>query len=128
MIKKIYDRDTGNIYDVGADSKLKLVAEGVFEYDDNKKTYINVYSFEPDKTYLFKMYDGDTSFFATTIFATSDVIISTPQAELYESGSIMMVKQVNENDIQFVQMNTGELSLGLYCAYIYKIYELPISI
>ena len=127
-VKQIYDRDTGNTYQIGGGSEMKLVAEGVFEYDDNKEIYKNVYSFEPDKTYLFKMYDGDVSFFSTTIFATGDVIVSTPQAELYESGAIIMFKQVNENDIYFVETNTGESVFGLYASYIYKIYELPFTL
>lgn len=53
MIKKIYDRDTGNIYDVGADSKLKLVAEGSFEeHPEDERCVVRPYNFENNKMYV----------------------------------------------------------------------------
>jgi hypothetical protein len=67
MIKKIYDRDTGNIYDVGADSKLKLVAEGSYDIlsDSTVKNYKLNNRLEPNKCYLIEMhcygYGGMTS-------------------------------------------------------------------
>lgn len=135
MIKKIYDRDTGNIYDVGADNKLKLVAEGTYNpTSDYEGEIVLNNNLEPNKIYMVSINDN------VSTLLCSNTIIST--FGLSENTGIPTFISMIDGDTESLQ---NFLSHILYSSrnkiningdgstYVFgesipvKIYELPFS-
>lgn len=135
MIKKIYDRDTGNIYDVGADNKLKLVDRIVIENGEDSSTSINFIltnQLEIGKTYLLKLIDDAASVdhFNTFIHISSEETYNhcIGLARDYDSDSIVQVRYSYLIHDNYIISIDGFNSNNLYNNYeILEIYELPFS-
>lgn len=71
MIKKIYDRDTGNIYDVGGSNKLKLVDTAL--YNENKGEYNFTADIKLNTCYLLHCIDDNNmGIYSTCVVMTGN--------------------------------------------------------
>lgn len=142
MIKKIYDRDTGNIYDVGADNKLKLVAEGSCDVESgtsNHSFLINLNNkLEIGKSYIVKIiYDEDECFTSANIFnyyyktSNGDSNWSLWNLFDYDSDSNILgyMRYEESENYNRLYLTSDDLSgeLTLYSNCTCEVYELPFS-
>lgn len=123
MIKKIYDRDTGNIYDVGADNKLKLVAEGTLEWDDDNGCYNVNFNVKENKYYLLELHDAGDSLLTHTFCYTS-AGFSIPDTFESKWSGVWIKGYGYGNELYLYEQD--ELTEG-YVGVQYKVYELPFS-
>lgn len=127
MIKKIYDRDTGNVYDVGADDKLKLVAEGTLEKNEELGDYKpinNINELKENVQYLIKLENTDGDLMTCVgefkkKFMTSQFVYDYGYDKVY---SVFIHKDFTR--LVTYDMNSYEYAEG----YTYKIFELPFSL
>lgn len=135
QITKIKNKQTGEVYDIGGNNKLKLVAEGQFENDE---ATINGKYLEDGKMYLFCMSNSMQDLAQSVVFYVldggSEFLIHS-----YESGGDSQT--ISEILIQNREWNGSILvtikplynpnyqiqGLELYQES-FKIYELPFSL
>jgi hypothetical protein len=135
MIKKIYDRDTGNIYDVGADNKLKLVDRIVIENEADSSTCVNftlTNQLEIGKTYLLKLIDdaASSNHYNTFIHISSEETYNycIGLARDYDSDGDVTVRYYYHTTPNIAISIEGINEINLYNNYeILEIYELPFS-
>lgn len=126
MIKKIYDRETGNIYDVG-DNKLKLVAEGVLEWDEENNYYKpinNINELKENVQYLIKLEDIDGGIM-TFVGEFNNWYMTSQYVYNYNYDVVhSMFIHKDFTNLVTLDMSTFDGAEG----YTYKIYELPFSL
>lgn len=122
MIKKIYDRDTGNIYDVGADNKLKLVAEGTYD-SENSTDFIIEYNLDKDlaenKFYYIERYDDTDGSKSGVFIRTGSEIHTGNQIYTLVSPVRTIITGVNSDDDSIVECSiqysrTKNMATGVY--------------
>lgn len=123
MIKKIYDRDTGNIYDVGADNKLKLVAEGTLEIEGYG--YKPIYNFEANKCYLIQIFENEVSFISVQLWIDDNYRGFAITNDYSNAGELVYVT-IGNTFFEVYTLREGSYVQD-YEGYLYKIYELPFS-